>query len=163
MLTPTSHSRPASSAPRHVEDVVGYYRQRLEAAGRNVVELEHVVDDARRELSVLKARPDADVRTESLTELYARIVEHGEGVCVLDVAVAVRSSESIVRKARLLAGRDGETGRRLPSEVVNGRPLTFACGLVDAGYSLRAASALSGIPRSTIFEHVAARAERHSC
>jgi hypothetical protein len=156
LTSTTTSSRPSSAPPRRTDDVVGHYRERF-AAATTADELEHELEHAKRELALLKARPDGDVRTETFVELAARIVAHGETLPALDVAVAVRSSEALVRRARLLAGRDAETGRQLPLDVVNGRPLTFACGLVDAGYSVRAASVLSGVARSTLHDAVAAR------
>ncbi len=153
ILTRTSRSRPESQRPRRVDDIVGWFRERF-AAASGASELALVLDDARHELALLKARPDANVRTETLVELEARVIERGEGFAALDCAVGARTSEAIVRRARLKAGRDAEWGRRLPAEIVNGRPLTFGLGLVDAGFSIRAASARSGVARSTLFEHL---------
>lgn len=59
-----------------------------------------------------------------------------------------------MRRARTKAGRTAERGRRLPDEVVNGARLRFGLGLIDAGYPLHVAAQLSGIPRSTLHDHL---------
>lgn len=151
----TSHSRPSSAPPRHVDDVVGHYAQRFRAAPTRDA-LERELQDARHELALLKARPDADVKTETLTELEVRIVEHGEGFDVLAVSIATRASETIVRRARLRAGRDATWGHPLPDELVNGAPMRFAQGLVAAGYPVRVAATLANVPKSTLFDHLRA-------
>jgi len=51
-------------------------------------------------------------RTESEAELRERIVERGEGLPAVDVAVWARTSVKIVHKAREAAGRDRDRGFR---------------------------------------------------
>jgi hypothetical protein len=59
----------------------------------------------------------------------------------------LRRTPRFVRRARLSAERAAESGRALSVEHVNGTP-----EYVRAGCSLRAASAISGVPRSTLHD-----------
>jgi hypothetical protein len=90
---------------------------------------------------------------EGLGEL---IVSRSAGVLARDVAVALRTSERIVRRARLAAGVDAERGRRVELNG-NGKGSELGLELLRAGLSVRAASMFAGVPRSTLWGSLAAR------
>jgi hypothetical protein len=73
---------------------------------------------------------------------------------LVEVACDVDNAGRRGRRARRapVAVRRGELGEHL--ELADGKPLAFGLELVGAGYPLRAASALSGVPRSTLHEHL---------
>ena len=141
--------------PTSFDDPASHYLDQVEHAGDDVRQLRALLRGADDELAELLRRPLAPTTTATLADLRVAIVDRGEGFEPLDVAIALRTSEALVRQARLLAGRDAERGRPLPAEVINGAPMKFGLGLIAAGFSLRAASSLSGVPRSTLHEHVA--------
>jgi hypothetical protein len=105
---------------------------------------------ARDELAAIQRRRFPTTAVRDGDDLRERIVADGEGLPPLDVAVALRTSETIVRRARLAAGRDAERGRRVNG---NGNGVAWALELVGNGMSVRAAAAASGVPRSTIGDH----------
>ena len=150
------HARPGPRAPsgeRH--SVADEFRARLEAAAGNPAELGRALRDARDALKRIKRAPLPSValRAETADELYERICAEGEGFEAIAVAVACRTSAAIVRKARLAAGRDAERGRALPPKIANGAPTSFGLRLIAAGYSVRQAAALAGVPKSTLSDH----------
>jgi hypothetical protein len=156
LLVPAaSHARPGSAAPQGERSRAEQYALEADRAGDDVRQLTAILRKADDELTTILRRPLAPTTTATLADLCTAIVDRGTGFSVDEVSVALRCSATIVRKARLASGRDVEWGRPLPDDVVNGQPLRFGLGLLEAGYSLRAASALSGIPRSTLHEHVA--------
>jgi hypothetical protein len=147
--------RPGSVAPNGQSSPAEYYAAEAEGVGDDVIALRTLLRHADHELAHILRRPLAEMKTETLEELEARIVDRGEDFEPMQVAVAMHTSEAIVRRARMKAGRDAERGRRLPDAVVNGAPLRFGLGLVEAGYPLRVAAELSGIAKSTLHAHVA--------
>lgn len=96
------------------------YRRALSPAGRVLV-LEMAAD----ELDHIRRSRGDPSREETREERDARIVEHGEGYTVDEVAVWARCSKQAVRAARRDAGREEETGKK----PVNGHEL--GAGLVD--------------------------------
>ncbi len=155
-LLPERRIRRTSTAPRDVGDPVSHWRARFREA-TTVVALERELEQARDELARLRRRPLAELAVETLEELERRAIDVGDGFDAQSVAVALRTSESIVRRARLRAGRDAETGRRLAPERANGTPMVFGLELVAAGYPIRVASALAGVAKSTLHEHLRAQ------
>jgi hypothetical protein len=100
---------------------------------------------ARDELESIRRRRFPTTAVRDGDDLRTRIVDEGAGLPALDVAVALRTSEGIVRKARLSSGRESDHGREL---VLERR--TSPDELVAAGMSVRAAAAATGVPRSTL-------------
>ena len=152
--------RPSSMRPTSFDDPAARYLDQVEHAGDDVRQLRALLRGADDELASLLRRPLTEIKVETLEELEARIVDVGEGFEAIEVAIALHTSEAIVRRARMKAARDAERGRRLPDAVVNGAPLRFALGLIDAGYPLRVAAELSRIPKSTLFDHVRRSTDR---
>jgi hypothetical protein len=151
----TVHSgRPGSSRPPPVDDPAGRYALEAERAGDDASQLRAILRHADADLTELLRRPLVEIKSETREELETRIVDVGSGFEAIEVAVALHTSEAIVRRARLKAGRDAERGRRLPDDVVNGQPLRFGLALLEAGYPLRVAAELSGVAKSTLHDHL---------
>jgi hypothetical protein len=109
-------------------------------------ELERFVRDLRAELDQVPRRPLAQVSGESLEDLETAVVDRGEGWDARTVAVALRTSERLVARIRVANGLD-ERGR---PKRINGTADGLA--LLHAGLSLRAASMICGVPRSTLHD-----------
>jgi hypothetical protein len=124
----------------------------LASAGDDVAALDRLLRRARTLLDAIVRRPLAGPAGDRAIDLAAEVVRSGEGWDVRDVSIALRCTPTFVRRARLAAGRDAESGRALSIELVNGTPVVFGVELVRAGYSLRAASAISGVARSTLHD-----------
>lgn len=108
-----------------------------------------IMAEARAELDTWKRRPAMPrVEVESLDDLKARIV-HCEGWEARDVAIAMRCTESLVRVARVEAGRDADFGRE-PAQPLPVEPRARALALVDLGMSYRQAEAICGVSIATI-------------
>jgi hypothetical protein len=108
----------------------------LIALGNRVTE--ELVSSTRRRL--------APSTIESAEDLAERIVRDGAGWEVGDVVQAMRCTATMVRRARLAAGRDPETGYTPP----DADPMSVALELRAGGRSLRTIAALTGIPRETL-------------
>ena len=155
LLVPAvSRAKPGSAPPQGERSRAEQYALDVELAGDDVRQLRALLRHADDELAGLLRRPLTEIRVETLEELEARVVDVGEGFEAIEVAIALHTSEAIVRRARMKAARDAERGRRLPDAVVNGAPLRFGLGLIDAGYPLRVAAELSGIAKSTLHDYV---------
>src|SRR4051794_31699081 len=102
---------------------------------------------------VAAGRPHAELRAESLEDLGALVVDRGEGFDAQTVAISLRCTPTLVRRARLAAGLEPERGRPLE---VNGNGPALGLELVANGYSLRAAALISGTPRSTLHDRARA-------
>ena len=113
------------------------------------------VQQAAAELDAALRRRLVPEATETLDELCARIVADGWGIAADECAVAMRCTPTLVRRARLSAGRHPETGGSLPE--ANGDPKAWARELDAAGLSLRQIEAITGVPRSTLHRHISAR------
>jgi hypothetical protein len=132
-----------------------HWRQRFEQAVDG--ELDMLVRLAREELDAIRRRPLANISTETFDDLAALIVERGEGFPAADVAIAMRCTATMVRRARLAAGRDAERGRliQVPRHLhLNGNGVAWALELVSSGVSIRAAALVVGMPKSTLADHV---------
>jgi hypothetical protein len=150
-----SHGKPGSSPPTGGPSAAEHYAREAERAGDDAQALAILLRRADAELTHLLRRDLAPMPAPTLADLRATIVDRGEGFTVDEVSIAMRCSATMVRKARLLAGRDAERGRPLPLREVNGKPTAFGLELISAGFSFRAASQLSGVARSTLHAHVA--------
>ena len=71
-----------------------------------------------------------------------------------DVSIAMRCLPSQVRRIRLAAGRDAEDGNPLTVGRANGSPTAFGAELLQAGYSVRAAAMIVGVPKITLADRV---------
>jgi hypothetical protein len=115
-------------------------------------ELAALVEAAEAEVEAWVRRPLAPDTVESLEELCARIVGDGWAIDADECARAMRCTSTLVRRARLAAGRHPETGYRLPPEDRN--RLAWACSLDAVGLSLRQIETLTGIAKSTLHDHL---------
>lgn len=111
-------------------------------------DLPALITQARAELDAWIRRPFAPDTTETWEELAARIVSDGWGVSARDCALAMRCTPTMVRRARLAAGRSPEYGYPLPED--GGDRLTWARALNAAGLSLGQIQGLTGIPKTTL-------------
>lgn len=111
-----------------------------------------ILDEARAELSAWMRRPLAPDTTETLDELMARIVEDGWAMTPDECAFAMRCLPSLVRRARLLGGRNPETGKHLPT--IQHDRMAWARMLDSAGLSVRQIELLTGVPKSTLHDHL---------
>ena len=134
-------SRPSGSAQPPAERYAA-----LIMASRTDHEARRHLEAARLELQTTMRRPLANTSRHTARELASRIVSEGAGMTAVDVAVMCRCTPGLVRAARVGADRDPERGRSLVG-VTRER---WASELRAAGYSLRAVSAMTGIPRSTL-------------
>jgi hypothetical protein len=150
VLPAVSHARPTSAPPtggEHPAEAWALELERLEGRNGSVsAELERFVRDLRAELEQVRRRPLAGVRGETLEDLETAVVDRGEGWDARAVAVALRTSERLVARIRVANGLD-ERGR---PKRINGTADGLA--LLHAGLSLRAAAAISGVPRSTLWD-----------
>jgi len=108
-----------------------------------------LVELARGELAHIRRRPFPAVEWASAEELAERVVTDGEGFDPLHVSIALRCTPTFVRRSRLARGREAERGRKLRLDLLDPR------ALVDAGMSIRQASAVSGAQRSTLASRLA--------
>ena len=128
--------------------------ERFDAAGDD--DLPALLAQARADLDAWIRRPFAPDTTETWEELAARIVADGWSVSANDCAIAMRCTTTMVRRARLAAGKTPDYGYPLPE----GDPdrVTWARALNDAGLSFRQVQALTGVPKSTLHRLVRAPA-----
>lgn len=136
-------SPPSSAPPTGDESPAAYWRERFDGAGSEE-EARELVALARLELQRIRRRAFAPIAYSDGADLAAQVVADGEGFEPLHVSIALRCTPTFVRRARICAGRDAERGRRVRLDRLDPR------ALVDAGFSLRQASAVSGVPRSTL-------------
>jgi hypothetical protein len=132
-------SRPPTGGASPAE----HWRARFESAHPG--ELAMLERLARDELESIRRRRFPTTAVRNGDDLRERIVSEGEGSPARDVAIALRTSEGIVRRTRLTDGRDAERGRELEL-----RRHAAPDELVAAGMSVRAAAAATGVPRSTL-------------
>jgi len=149
LLPVVSHDGPDSTPPTGTPHPADVLADELDRAGEDAIAIGYVIERARLELDALR-RPLAGPAGESAVDLAAEVVAGGEGWHALDVAIALRCTPTFVRRARLAAGRDPERGSALPPVEANGSPVEFGVQLLAAGYSVRQASAISGVARSTL-------------
>ena len=131
-----------SRPPTGGETPADRWRERFERAEPG--ELAMLVRLARDELAAIRRRRFPTTTVRDGDDLRQRIVDDGEGLPPLDVAVALRCTPTLVRRTRLASGREPERGRELVLEHHEG------AALVAAGLSIRAAAAATGVPRTTL-------------
>jgi hypothetical protein len=129
-----------------------HFAFRLECAS-TVAEARAAYIEARAALMRALRRPMAPGTTETLEEYMERAVNDGEGWTAEDAADALRCTPTFLRRLRLAAGRDPETGLLPPTSD----PWALARQLHDGGRSVRTISALTGIPRSTLHDRLWSR------
>jgi hypothetical protein len=139
-LPPTGQRRPLAEA----------FARELDRAGDDVHAIGALLRRASDELDAIKRRPLANVTTETFADLHAEILDRGQGFTAHEVAVALRCTPTMVRRARLVAGLEPERGRAVQ---VNGNGVELGLTLIANGMSVRAASAIAGVPRSTLHDH----------
>jgi hypothetical protein len=135
-------SHASSQPPTGGSSPAELWRARFESAQEG--ELPMLLRLARDELASIRRRRFPTTAVRDGADLRERIVSEGEGSPALDVAVALRTSETLVRRERLAQGREPERGRALVLEQHTPDEL------VAAGMSVRAAAAATGVPRSTL-------------
>lgn len=123
-----------------------HYARRLTDAP-DAASAARVLGQARAALNAERRQPMAVSRVETLAELRQRILDDGTGWLADDVALAMRCLPRVVRRARLLAGRDPEHGRPMPTGADR---MDWAVQLVTTGCTQREAAAVTGVPRSTL-------------
>ena len=107
-----------------------------------------IVTMARAELAAWKKRPEPAPEGESGEQMIARLIREGEGWRCEDVALAFRCTPTLVRRWRIEHDRNPETGRTEGS-------IQQAKDLMATGrYTLRQVAMLTGIPKSTLHDHV---------
>jgi hypothetical protein len=107
-----------------------------------------LVQRAEAELDAALRRRFVVETTETFEELCARIVADGWGIDADECARAMRCNVSLVRRARLDAGRHPETGGALPEPRAD--RVAWARELDAAGLSLRQIESITGLPKSTV-------------
>jgi hypothetical protein len=100
---------------------------------------------AQAELDAWRRRPEPPPQGETLDDLKRRVIEDGEGWTPQEVALAMRVTPTFVRNVRHEAEREPQYGRPDGS-------LAHGLALLDQGCSLRQAAALTGIPKSTLYD-----------
>jgi hypothetical protein len=95
---------------------------------------------------------EGELAAETLEDLFDRIVAAGEGWSVRDVAVHLRTSDAIVRRARRERGRDQEKGKPVEDSSGLGRDerRRRVLKLKDLGRSSREIAHALGVPYSTV-------------
>lgn len=107
-----------------------------------------VLAGARDELASIRRRRFPVTTVRDGDDLRERIVRDGEGLDPLEVAIALRCTPTMVRRTRLVHGRDAERGKRVTLLALEPR------ALVAAGMSIRTAAAVTGVARSTLHDRV---------
>jgi hypothetical protein len=149
---PVSGGAPESRAPRGEPSAAEPYLAPAQAAWDDERRLTSLLAELREALQTIRHSARGEIRVETELELQARIITLGAGWTARETAIALRCSERMVRRLRMTAGRDAERGRPLDPELANGTPVEFGRALLEAGFTLRAAAAVSGVPRSTLWD-----------
>jgi hypothetical protein len=139
-----SPGAPAGEAhPLHDE-----WRERFASAPDDET-LRAYVQQAEAALDAALRRRFVPEATETLDELCARIVGDGWGIDADECARAMRCTPSLVRRARLDAGRHPDTGAALPEA----RPdrIAWARELDAAGLSIRQIAAMVDMPQTSLY------------
>jgi hypothetical protein len=134
-LPPTGESSPAAA-----------WCERFNAAAP--VDRQAVLAGARDELANIRRRRFPLTTVRDGDDLRERIVHDGEGLDALEVAIALRCTPTMVRRTRLVHGRDAERGKHVTLLALEPR------ALLAAGMSIRTAAAVTGVARSTLHDHV---------
>jgi hypothetical protein len=123
------------------------YMRETDDAGR-----ERVLELAKDELDRIKYSRGHAGEAETLEDLFDRIVAAGEGWEANDVAISLRVTASIVRRARRERGRDQEKGKPVEDSSGLGRDerRRRVLKLKELGRSDREIQHALGIPYSTV-------------
>jgi hypothetical protein len=138
-------SPPGELSPPHLE-----FKYAWDDAG-TLEELAAVVASAREYLETHRRRPEVEVEGETAAERDARMIDEGEGWSAKEVALMFRCAAADVRRARIVASRDPETGRTVETPPGTS-PIEAAKMLRERGMSLRAIELATRIPRSTLHD-----------
>lgn len=144
-VSAVSSSPPESRAPTGGASPADHWRSLFNTAGSEH-ERRAALRGARSELSHIRRRRFAVGVVRDGDDLRARVLAEGEGAHADVVARALRCTPTFVRRVRVSAGRD-EHGHVLAIEL-------DPRALRDAGLSLRAISAATGIARSTLHDRL---------
>jgi hypothetical protein len=109
---------------------------------RTLDEIIELLSLAQHELNSWRVRPEPPPEGETFDELAERIISY-EGWEPKDVSLACRCTPTLVRRVRVDAERNPETGREEGS-------LQHARDLLASGMSLRQVAVLTGISKSTL-------------
>jgi hypothetical protein len=107
-----------------------------------------IVAAARSELAAWKRRPDPPPEGETGQEMIERLIHEGEGWTARDVALAFRCTPSLVRRWRIEHERNPDTGRA-EGTIEQAKDL-----MASGKYTLRQVAMLTGIPKSTLHDHL---------
>jgi hypothetical protein len=118
-------------------------------------ELRDLVTEAEAELDAWVRRPLVPDTVETLEELCARIVDDGWGVTAAECARAMLTTPTLVRNARLAAGRHPESGYHLPAPSRDA--WAWAEMLDRVGLNVRQIATLTGLPKSTLHDRLGGR------
>lgn len=111
-----------------------------------------LLEEAEDDLNSWTRRQLAPDTTETLEELCDRIVSDGWGVTANECAMAMRCTPTLVRRARLGANRNPESGHALPEPQAD--RMAWARALDKVGLSYRQIEALTGLPKSTLHDRL---------
>lgn len=140
----------SSRPPGELHTLAEHYRDCLQRESLSVVQALTFLSEARAELFRALRRPMAEHTAETLEEYTERIVNDGEGWEPDAVSRALHCTPTFVRRARVSAGRDPETGHTPPDSD----PWETAQTMRAMGRSFRTIAALTGIPRSTLSDRL---------
>ena len=140
----TTSSAPDSAPPTGDVSPAEHWRDAFNAAAPD--ERLRVFAGARDELERIKRRRFPLMPIHDGDDLRERIVRDGEGLEPREVATPLRCTPTLVRRARLVAGREPERGKLIALIVWD------TSSLLAAGLSLRQVAACSGVPRSTLHD-----------
>lgn len=130
------------------------------ASARTDDELRDLVAQGEAELDAWQRRPLSPTTVETLEELSARIVSDGWGVTADECARAMLCTPTLVRQARLGAVRHPETGYHLPAP--SNDAWSWALMLDHVGLNVRQIALLTGLPKSTLHDHLSGRRRQAS-
>lgn len=132
-----------NSNPPHI-----VYRLKMEARPGDIPALIREATQVWETLTGHTAEKRKPITVKTEAEL---IVEDGKGFTPYEVSLKFRCSETTVRKARLAAGRDTETGEA-QRDIAPPDRLTEAIRLRKQGASFRTVEERTGISKSTLFD-----------
>lgn len=138
---------PGESTPLHEE-----WAAILDGAPPDTEVRQALLAEAEAELEAYVRRQLAPDTVETLDELCDRVVADGWGITADECSRAMRCTPTLVRRARLDAGRHPETGYHLPARSPDA--LTWARALDGVGLSVRQIEELTGIPKSTLHDRL---------
>lgn len=150
----SGHGHPASKPPTNGDPTPPHlhWHHRLTTA-EDEQAFTRTVEQAEAELrQIRKGTPSVTIVPETQAQLNARIVKHGEGFTVKEVAFEMRCGERVVIKARQDAGREPLHGKPVTPEPAPDRDARRdkARSLKANGYTLRQIAQLLQVGKDTI-------------